>query len=844
MISFHLQTSVPDWLSAVEKLPPGTPLKAVNNAQFLREAKQRNPGVITIHREWYDHGQHFDNSPYTVLLSRARTFFQSFINPTFRELSPYIDVVETWNETIAQSQTATEKKWRVDQERAMCEVWAADYAAAFPHMRLCLANTAVGNDVPLGFAQLADQYGHYIGYHGYVAVFNSNSISFSVNELESADNRASFRDGGLYLIPDADTITSFSPGAAGPVYGEFEWASGRWTVMDAAYRSADYEVKWLITEGGPVRSVNGGGALDPQGGWRHGGVCGGDVGCYVEIMRYWATRVAAWNAQHNNRCQGVTMFTTGGGSTWEWFETRQPEMNALADLARQFPPGGGDPPDPPQPPGELINGNFDTPWAGSHNVIKITPGGLVATQRGENFSPPGWTVWMRHDGTYSEPESHDTAATNPNRFVSGKGYQLFTFSRRHDCGVLQQISLPSGTRVSFTAKFHAWSAHCDQTCCVCCDNPRCSEGAGQSPFYAEVGTVAPGPQHDNQINFTAMVGIDPLGGLDPFAPSVVWGKGAHVYNAFRQLPPVSVAVGQGGRITVFLREETRWAFKHNDGYWDDAVLTVGETPPPGTLCNIPVNRRRQILRPQTLSTAQEYQLSLWQRDGIPAILLDKSGANVPVGVAGYSHEDMILAILNAISQQPESMLIVVDGDQIGTGLTPAWLGNYCPTVAATAKFINTFRLSRWPVPSRVINQRFGVNSDDYAQFGYPGHSGVDMAGVIGDPIVAMVEGRVDQVGYDPTGFGHYVWIATTHNEEVYRIVYAHMNTIPFVSVGDAVAPGQRIGSVGSSGNSTGSHLHVEMRIPSRNYKQRSGVSWPRNVHDISMWLSAIEPGLF
>jgi hypothetical protein len=77
-------------------------------------------------------------------------------------------------------------------------------------------------------------------------------------------------------------------------------------------------------------------------------------------------------------------------------------------------------------------------------------------------------------------------------------------------------------------------------------------------------------------NFVFYVGIDPTGGTNPFADTVVWGQGAHVYNQHAQLPAVE-AKAQADTVTVFLRSRTAWPFKHNDAYWDDAeLIVVGE----------------------------------------------------------------------------------------------------------------------------------------------------------------------------------------------------------------------------------------------------------------------------
>jgi len=86
------------------------------------------------------------------------------------------------------------------------------------------------------------------------------------------------------------------------------------------------------------------------------------------------------------------------------------------------------------------------------------------------------------------------------------------------------------------------------------------------------------------------------------------------------------------------------------------------------------------------------------------------------------------------------------------------------------------------------------------------HNGVDLAAPIGTPIRAADGGRVIFSGWDG-GFGNVIRI---DHENGYVTVYAH-NTANLVRVGERVAQGQQIATMGSTGNSTGSHLHFEIR---------------------------------
>lgn len=122
----------------------------------------------------------------------------------------------------------------------------------------------------------------------------------------------------------------------------------------------------------------------------------------------------------------------------------------------------------------------------------------------------------------------------------------------------------------------------------------------------------------------------------------------------------------------------------------------------------------------------------------------------------------------------------------------------------------------WPVPGYVtITTRFGqiYNLVDPAG---SAHTGADIAGgsIMGKPIYAIEEGKVTTATYSNYGYGNYVIInhgkCTTDNNN-YISLYGHCSSLA-VKPGEMVEKGQVIGYVGSTGNSTGPHLHLEIRI--------------------------------
>jgi murein DD-endopeptidase MepM/ murein hydrolase activator NlpD len=114
----------------------------------------------------------------------------------------------------------------------------------------------------------------------------------------------------------------------------------------------------------------------------------------------------------------------------------------------------------------------------------------------------------------------------------------------------------------------------------------------------------------------------------------------------------------------------------------------------------------------------------------------------------------------------------------------------------------------WPVPScTYITSRFGYRV--HPIFGTTKyHSGVDIAAGAGSAINAAAGGTVSIAEYSDS-YGYYCVIYHSNGTTT---LYAHMNSMPVVSVGQTVSAGQLIGYVGSTGWSTGPHCHFEIRV--------------------------------
>ncbi len=110
---------------------------------------------------------------------------------------------------------------------------------------------------------------------------------------------------------------------------------------------------------------------------------------------------------------------------------------------------------------------------------------------------------------------------------------------------------------------------------------------------------------------------------------------------------------------------------------------------------------------------------------------------------------------------------------------------------------------RYPVNQFVITTYFGARGA-YQRF----HTGLDLAAPMGTPIYAARAGQVETAGWSPYGYG--LNVILNHGGSV-ETLYGHMSRI-VAQPGEYVQRGQLIGYVGSTGWSTGPHVHFEVRV--------------------------------
>ena len=124
------------------------------------------------------------------------------------------------------------------------------------------------------------------------------------------------------------------------------------------------------------------------------------------------------------------------------------------------------------------------------------------------------------------------------------------------------------------------------------------------------------------------------------------------------------------------------------------------------------------------------------------------------------------------------------------------------------KRVKRFPLAK-PLTNGKISSRFGRRVDPFLGR-YANHSGMDFKATTGTPVLATGPGKVIKAGW-LGGYGRLVEIQHTGG---ITTRYAHLSRI-HVKVGDYVSTGKRIGRVGSTGRSTGPHLHYETRVSNR-----------------------------
>jgi murein DD-endopeptidase MepM/ murein hydrolase activator NlpD len=140
-----------------------------------------------------------------------------------------------------------------------------------------------------------------------------------------------------------------------------------------------------------------------------------------------------------------------------------------------------------------------------------------------------------------------------------------------------------------------------------------------------------------------------------------------------------------------------------------------------------------------------------------------------------------------------------------------------------------FELTHWPTSRFTVNQWFGENPDRYAEFGLPGHDGLDLYAETGDKIYACADGIVSYVERNPNTHNYGIHVRINHSNDR-QTIYGHLLSVNVV-VGQRVEGGEVIGRADNTGNSYGSHLHLGMKHIGSVYTDLNGNQWGYNLED-------------
>jgi len=161
-------------------------------------------------------------------------------------------------------------------------------------------------------------------------------------------------------------------------------------------------------------------------------------------------------------------------------------------------------------------------------------------------------------------------------------------------------------------------------------------------------------------------------------------------------------------------------------------------------------------------------------------------------------------------QQQEDAIIAAAMQAVWTQMQLWAQSNNIGQIPTSAGHSTKYRFI-WPEPHAQISQPFGPSTYWFEPpYGaYPHfHTGIDLVEPFGSPVYAADDGVVALVGSSSSGYGNYVVIAHSGGLDT---LYGHLST-SLVKVGQVVTQGTAVGLEGSTGNSTGAHVHFELRI--------------------------------
>ncbi len=166
------------------------------------------------------------------------------------------------------------------------------------------------------------------------------------------------------------------------------------------------------------------------------------------------------------------------------------------------------------------------------------------------------------------------------------------------------------------------------------------------------------------------------------------------------------------------------------------------------------------------------------------------------GVLGEKTSEVVITYVDGIENGREVISSAITKEPVPEQIG---IGTYSPKPESAATVFNGNGKFGWPMNGGYISD--GYISDR-------NHKGIDIAAPYGTEIYASEAGTVVAAGWNSGGYGYYVII---DHGDGYRTLYGHCSVV-IAYEGQQVEKGQLIAKVGSTGNSTGNHLHYEVRL--------------------------------
>jgi murein DD-endopeptidase MepM/ murein hydrolase activator NlpD len=166
------------------------------------------------------------------------------------------------------------------------------------------------------------------------------------------------------------------------------------------------------------------------------------------------------------------------------------------------------------------------------------------------------------------------------------------------------------------------------------------------------------------------------------------------------------------------------------------------------------------------------------------------------------------AVVEAAAHAPESAKVrlkplAIDDAVVGLAIP---VGGYAAVIPPAPRLVHRFATRSIATTSLAINSSYGYRRDPITGGGRM-HTGVDLKASYGDSVGAAASGTVVWASYRG-GYGNLVVVDHGNGIATY---YAHLSSVT-VAAGERVLAGQKVGLAGSTGRSTGPHLHYEVRV--------------------------------